>query len=223
MKQILSFVSLSVCSYYFVTRGWADATVVIQPLPSPTLSTVASIVTAVNPTAPLVPVSSTTIGSDFLTQVFHYITGFGGLTFVLKISGLVALIIASMKVSFMAPVWAKLGYFKVLATPLLSLIIGVCVLFSGSSFSYAALGSYLFAGGGAVFIHEILDCLKAIPGISPHYLNMIALATRLLGGPDPLPPDAAIPAGMGTPSVPSANTQATATTGTTGPTGTTGT
>lgn len=142
---------------------------------------------------------------DFLGQVFEWIGEFGGLSFVLKMSGFVSIVIASMKVSFFRPYWDKLGYYKAFAAPVLSLVVGIISLFVGDqTFSWSLLAAYCISGVGAHTMHEILDTTKAIPGLSPIYLKLIDTARALLGGPNPLPADSAIPAFKGTPHVPSA-------------------
>lgn len=161
--------------------------------PIPSSSTVASVVQIADLS-----------GADFFSQVWTVITGFGGMGFMMKFSAVITVIIASMKVSFARPLWDKLGYFKALVTPILSLILGIISLAVAGKVTLAALAAYLFSGGGAIILHEVLDQIKAIPGLSPVYLNMIAFFSKILGGPTPLPADNAIPSGMGTATNPSA-------------------
>lgn len=190
---------------WFYPEALALTTASPSPLPSP-LPSISPILGSVVQSIEN-PVSGTTQAgmADFLGQVWAYISSFGGLSFVLKMSGLVAIIIASVKVSLLRPLWDRLGNFKALVGPVLSLFVGVVSSLKGDhGFSLSIICAYLFSGSGAVIIHEILDILKAIPGISPTYLKMIELANRMLAGPNPLPADAKIPAYMGTPAVPSA-------------------
>lgn len=121
---------------------------------------------------------------DFLTQVIEVIKNIGGVTTLLKISLVVTLLISSMKVTFLNDlIWSKLGAFKVYAAPILALIVGICSIgANGSPMSWALVFAYLTAGGGAVFLHEILDTIKAIPGLGPIYVTIINLISGLLGG-----------------------------------------
>lgn len=157
-----------------VLKVFADTAAVVAPLPVSTPSGIPVVVVTT-------PVLS---GSDFLSQVFAYVKGLGGISFMLKISGLITLIIASMKVSFLNNlIWSKFGNFKAFVAPLLSLIIGVISLGAGGAhITFAAIGAYLFSGGGAVILHEILDTLKAIPGIGPVYVSFINWVSSSLGG-----------------------------------------
>lgn len=122
------------------------------------------------------------LGIDvFLAQVFQSVQGFGGMSFMMKISTLILILVASMKVSFIRSfVWDKLGAFKALAAPILSLIVGIISLVSVGPFSWSGLIAYLFAGAGAIILHEILDSVKALPGIGPIYLKAIDLIQGLL-------------------------------------------
>lgn len=174
-KAFLTIFGVAVVTTLLVPelKALADAVVLATP------STLPVGVPSVPPIAPAVALVS---GTDFFEQVFTLIKSFGGMSFVLKISGVITLIIASMKVSFLQTAWNKFGSFKVFVTPLLSLVLGVLAVLVTGPFSWAAVGSYVFAGGGAVFLHEILDSLKSIPGISGLYLKLIGVATTMLGG-----------------------------------------
>ncbi len=123
--------------------------------------------------------------SDFFAQVLAAIQGFGGLSTMLKISTVIMLIIASMKVSFLnTNVWSKLGSAQVWVAPVLGLIGGALSLGTGATpVSAASIFAYVTAGAGAVFLHEILDSVKAIPGIGAIYVTIINLVEGALGGP----------------------------------------
>lgn len=212
-QQILIFGTLAIvavlCPEIFTHLAHAADAVI--PAASPLVSDPG--IPIILPSSTPIPSSSTIAavvqvadlsGADFFSQVWTVITGFGGMGFMMKFSAVITLIIASMKVSFARPLWDKLGYFKALVTPILSLILGVITLAVAGKVTLAALAAYLFSGGGAIILHEVLDQIKAIPGLSPVYLSMIAFFSKILGGPSPLPADTAIPAGMGTATNPSA-------------------
>ena len=122
---------------------------------------------------------------DFFTQVLTAIKTFGGLSWVLKISSIVTLLIASMKVSFLNQyLWTKLGAAQAWVAPILGLIAGILSLMSGGQpLSIAALLAYLSAGSGAIILHELLDSLKALPGLGAIYVAAINVIENVLGGP----------------------------------------
>jgi len=117
--------------------------------------------------------------SDFLSQVLEFIKAFGGLSTVAKISGAVLLIIGSMKVSFLKTYWDMLGSAKAFVGPVLGLIIGVI---SMSPITLSGLAAYLFAGAGAIILHELLDAVKALPGIGSVYVSIIDFIKKILPG-----------------------------------------
>lgn len=116
---------------------------------------------------------------DFLSQVLNLIQSFGGLPWVGKISAIVLLIVASMKVSFLQPVWKLLGAAQGFVAPVLGLVAGVLNL---HPFSWAGLMAYISAGAGALILHELLDAVKGIPGIGAAYVAGINWVEGLLGG-----------------------------------------
>lgn len=110
---------------------------------------------------------------DFLAQVLDAVRNFGGLTFALKLSSIVMLVLASMKVTMLRPFWDKLGNYKALAAPFLSLVAGVVALTVDGQLTLPGVFAYLFAGSGAIVMHELLDAVKAIPGIGGAYVAII--------------------------------------------------
>lgn len=125
--------------------------------------------------------------SDFLQQVFSVISGLGGLSWALKVSAIILLVVASMKVSILRLyVWDKLGGFKAVVAPLLGLAAGLIANFgNGQPLSLAGLLAYVLAGAGAIALHELLDALKGIPGAGEVYRSVIDFLMRLLGGVKP--------------------------------------
>lgn len=121
---------------------------------------------------------------DFFAQVLQAIHDFGGLPWVGKIALIVALVIASMKVSFLDDlVWNRLGKFQAWLAPVLGLVGGILGLaVSGQPFSWARAFAYMSAGAGAVILHELLDTAKAIPGLGPIWVQVIAVIEGVLGG-----------------------------------------
>lgn len=127
---------------------------------------------------------------DFLDQVVQAAKVFGGLPEVLKIASIVTILIASMKVSFLNDlVWSKLGAAKSWVAPLLGLVAGLLGLGAGGQpITLASAFAYMAAGAGAVILHELLDSIKAIPGLGPQYVAFIELVEKVLGGPASKPP-----------------------------------
>lgn len=121
---------------------------------------------------------------DFFAQMMTAIQGFGGLSTMLKISAIITLVVSSMKVSFLnALVWSKLGNAKAWVAPVLGLIAGVLGLGAdGNPITVASVMAYVAAGGGAVILHELLDTIKAVPGLGPAYIGIISMIQATLGG-----------------------------------------
>jgi hypothetical protein len=114
-------------------------------------------------------------------QVITLIKQFGGLPWVLKIAGIAAVLLSTLKISAIREVtWDKLGAAKAWAAPILGLIFGVLSL--GTSLTWASALAYISAGAGAIILHELLDSIKAIPGIGSVWLSIIGVIQSLLGG-----------------------------------------
>lgn len=117
----------------------------------------------------------------FFTQVLTFIKQFGGLPWVLKVAGIAAILISTLKVSVLRElIWDKLGDAKVWAAPILGLIFGIASL--GSGLTWASALAYVSAGAGAIILHELLDSAKAIPGIGSVWLSIIGVIQTILGG-----------------------------------------
>lgn len=119
---------------------------------------------------------------DFFAQVLEAIRTFGGLSVMAKISAVVMIIISSMKVSFFRElIWDKLGALQTWVAPILGLIAGILGLGNGDApITLASVMAYVAAGGGAIILHELLDSIKAIPGIGQVYISMINLIQGFL-------------------------------------------
>lgn len=119
---------------------------------------------------------------DFLSETLKQLQGFGGLGFSAKLAVGLTIIVSSMKVSVLNGLWDKLGGAKVYVAPALSLIAGALLL---KPFSFAGLAAYGLSGAGAVFLHEILDSIKNVPGIGKLYVSIINVIQSALHGPPP--------------------------------------
>jgi hypothetical protein len=112
--------------------------------------------------------------STFLEQVLAIIAKFGGLSTVLKISAIVGIMVASMKVSFLRQyVWAKLGAAQVLVAPVLGIIIGILDLFGAGTVTLASVMAYMGSGAGAILLHQLLDGLKKMGFVGDKYKAVI--------------------------------------------------
>lgn len=121
--------------------------------------------------------------AQFLMQVFEAVRTMGGLSVALKISALITLVISSMKVSVLDKlVWEKLGPYQVFVAPFLGLLVGLSGLVDGSTLSLPKLFAYVMTGAGAVFIHQILDAVKTMPGIGDVFVTVINFVEQWLGG-----------------------------------------
>lgn len=121
----------------------------------------------------------------FLGDVLQAGKEMGGVPWVIKISILILILIASMKVSFFDDlIWNKLKGAKAFAAPLLGMVSGILILAYSGHFSLAGVFAYMGAGSGALALHELLDAVKAIPGLGSVYVNIInAVESRLGGNP----------------------------------------
>lgn len=126
-------------------------------------------------TAPVDPVVTLT------TQVLKAITDIGGLDTVGKIALIVTILVSSTKVSFLKTlVWDKLGAAQAWVAPLLGLLAGI--LSQGSSLTLATALAYVASGAGALVLHELLDTVKAIPGLGSLWVSVIGVIEGALGG-----------------------------------------
>lgn len=124
---------------------------------------------------------------DFFAQVMAAMQSFGGLSTMAKISSVILLLVASMKVSFLKSlIWDKLGAAQAWVGPLLGLIAGVLGIGNGGApITLASVMAYAAAGGGAVLLHELLDSVKVLPGIGSVYVSIINVIEGALGGSAP--------------------------------------
>lgn len=121
---------------------------------------------------------------DFFAQVLAAIQSFGGLSFMPKVAGIVTLVISSIKVSFINKyVWSKLGAAQTWVAPVLGLLAGILGLGTTGHITLASVFAYISAGAGAIVLHELLDSVKAIPGLGAGFVAVINLIEGVLGGP----------------------------------------
>jgi prepilin signal peptidase PulO-like enzyme (type II secretory pathway) len=127
-----------------------------------------------------IPAPAETI-EGFFSQTLTFIKQFGGLPWVLKIAGISAILISTLKISVLREfTWDKLGNAKVWAAPVLGLVFGIAS--QGTAITLSSALAYISAGAGAIILHELLESVKAIPGIGSVWLSIIGVIQSLLGG-----------------------------------------
>lgn len=127
-----------------------------------------------------VPAPAETV-EGFFAQTLTFIKQFGGLPWVLKIAGIASILISTLKISVLREfIWDKLGSAKVWAAPVLGLVFGIASL--GTNLTLASALAYVSAGAGAIILHELLDSIKAIPGLGSVWVSIIDVLKSLLGG-----------------------------------------
>ena len=108
--------------------------------------------------------------TSFIGDVGALISGFGGMSWALKISSIIMLIIGTSKIDFVEKMfWSKLGKAQALVGPVLGLIAGFVAV---NPLNAAALAAYAFAGLGANYLYELLDLAK-IPEASNATVMMV--------------------------------------------------
>lgn len=121
--------------------------------------------------------------AEFVAQVMRTSETIGDLPTMLKISAVITLLVSSLKVTaFRRLIWERLGAGQVLVAPTLGLLAGLVGLGTTGPVTLPIVLTYVMAGGGAVFLHELLDALKALPGLGAAYIRAIELIQRALGG-----------------------------------------
>jgi len=117
---------------------------------------------------------------DFLAQVLLAVKEFGGLPWMAKISMIIMLLVGSMKVTFLRGlIWDRLGAAKAWVALILGLIAGILNL---EVITLPGVLAYIGAGAGAIILHQLLDLVKALPGISPFWIMIIDLIAKVTGG-----------------------------------------
>lgn len=165
--QLMAFFGVFLVSIIFMNLCWSAPT----PLPS--------VIAALQGFA----VQPTVQSVDFFTALTQSFVAFGGASWALKVTMIIMLLIASMKVSFLDKlIWDKLGRAQALVAPLLGLIGGLLVMGLQSNITLPGIFAYLAAGAGAIGLHEILDWAKAIPGLGAGYVSLINSIEGALGG-----------------------------------------
>lgn len=117
---------------------------------------------------------------DFLTLVLDTVKNFGGLPWMGKVAAICFVLVGSMKVTFLRGlIWDRLGSAKAWAAPILALIGGILSL---EQITLPAVLAYMGAGAGAIILHQLLDLVKALPGIGRFWIMVIDMIAKVTGG-----------------------------------------
>lgn len=103
----------------------------------------------------------------------------------MKVAVVLTILISAVKLSMLRPLWDKLGGFKVLVAPALSLALALVQALGGQPLTKVAVLNALVIGAGAVALHEFLDALKGVPVVQDKFGPVIDLVKKLLSGVKP--------------------------------------
>jgi hypothetical protein len=105
--------------------------------------------------------------------IWKLVSGWGGLNYTVKVNAIMTLLISSMKVSFLKPLWDKIKVIKITYKGVvqeinaqvyfvlfLHIIVGII---TQGNYSFNAILAYVFIGGGSVYFHELASGLKNVP------------------------------------------------------------
>jgi len=119
--------------------------------------------------------------SDLLAAILSAVQGFGGLSWALKVAVVVMSLIGLTKLTVLSSFWDKMGSFKAWLAPLLGLALGI--LIQGGNITWAGVLAYMGSGAGAILLHQLLETVKAIPGIGPAYVTIINFIEAVIPAP----------------------------------------
>lgn len=117
---------------------------------------------------------------EIFAQILEQISLLGGAGWMAKVSASCLILVSFMKISFLKPLWDKMGWRKILAAPILSLIAGILIL---KPITLAGILAYISSGMGAIILHELLDAIKLIPGIGGIALSIVDFLKKALYAP----------------------------------------
>lgn len=113
----------------------------------------------------------------FANEILSAVSGWKGMPVQFVMAGIVALLVSSLKVDLIrAYFWDKLGAAKVFVAPSLSLIGALIVV---KPFTWATAWIALSTGAGAIALYEILNAVKALPGLAPLASKIVELLMSL--------------------------------------------
>jgi len=122
------------------------------------------------------------VGFDVLAgMLLKIVTDWKTLGWSAGVVALLTLIVSTMKNSVLRGlIWDKLGWAKVFVAP----VLGIAMFLIGmQSFSWGAVLLGFTSGVGAIALHQLLDGLKAIPGLGSGFVKLIDFLGGLLKKP----------------------------------------
>jgi hypothetical protein len=134
-------------------------------------------------------VGGATVTADaFFANIAAAMPGFSALNTWFKIALVLLLLDCSLKVSFLTPLWNKLGTkFDSLAPVVFSLLAGLCLMAGTNGLSLKGVLSYLSVGVGASGLAAIITDLSGSIK-NPTVLSFLNFLKGILGGNTPTPP-----------------------------------
>lgn len=133
------------------------------------------------------------VDGNIFSAVWKLVSGWGGLEYTVKINAIMTILISSMKVSFLKPLWDKIKDIKITYKGVvqhinaqtyfvlfLHIIVGII---TQGNFTLPAILAYVFIGGGSVYFHELADGLKNIPIIGDVLKWIEVIAKYVLKAP----------------------------------------
>lgn len=118
--------------------------------------------------------------SDLLGALLRALADWQSVGWQAGVAALLTILISTVKLSWAQVYWNKLGYFKVFVAPVLSL---VAVAIAAPALDAKAMYVAITTGAGAVFLHQILDSVKKMPGLKKPISIVIDIVSKLLGKP----------------------------------------
>lgn len=121
--------------------------------------------------------------TDFLIQILQFVQSMGGAKWFVIAAGVISLLQSSMNLTALNSFWTKFGKW---GGPILGLIGGILApLASGTATTLGGVMSYILAGGVAIYIQDILNLVKAIPGVGAIVIAIINYVETLPFGAKP--------------------------------------
>lgn len=185
MKRILAF-ALSLCFFsLFPLAAYSQSP---SPSPSPVAVAPAS---AVSDAVAQLQASPIIDFGTFVKDASLTFSSMGALSGAMKIVCGIMLLLALAKVSadgkvpLLSSIWPQSDALKAWMAPILGLALGILMLGANGAITMAGVLTYASVGSGAIALHEILDTVKALPGLGAGYVAVINVIEGVLGGNPP--------------------------------------
>ncbi len=129
----------------------------------------------------------------FLQKLLDYVKGLfdkgNEASLLANVAGGVLILISTMKVSFIKPLWDKLNDgAKGWLGPVLGLVAGLAGMLMNGQFSWSVLLAAAAGGTLTPYLHDMLDLIKKIPGLGSLWVSIIEIIEKVLFAPKEQPP-----------------------------------